>query len=181
MFPLCFCLSVFFPHRECDRSEDEHLCDKFWTCVGHRHGECFSSPPPVFNHQRESSDTRRSSILVVSVRLIKKKKKRKMHWWGTQHFRRVTNKLPFFYLQDDKVSFQRQDCEHLMSAESNISSPLPAKALMCFQEQAVQRPVVKRVLFLSYLCRHFARKKSGGEGPSIRIFFTKCSSKCSLL
>lgn len=77
MFPLCFCLSVFFPHRECDRSEDEHLCDKFWTCVGHRHGECFSSPPPVFNHQRESSDTRRSSILVVLVRLIKKKKKEK--------------------------------------------------------------------------------------------------------
>lgn len=49
----------------------------------------------------------------------------------TQRFRLVTNKPPFSYLQDDKVPFQRQDCKHLMSAESNISRPLHVKALMC--------------------------------------------------
>lgn len=124
----------FFPHRVRDRSEDKHLCDEFRACVGHRHGECFSSTPPVFNHQRESSDTSRSSIFTASSRftLIKKKReKKRMRQERTQHLRLVTNKLPFFYLQDDKVPFQRQDCKHLMSAESNISRPLPMKALMC--------------------------------------------------
>lgn len=134
MSPPCFCLSVLFPHRERDRSEDKHLRDEFRACVGHRHGECFSSTPPVFNHQRESSDTSGSSILAPSTRLTlikEKKRKKKMRREGTQRFRLVTNKPPFFYLQDDKVPFQRQDCKHLMSAESNISRPLHVKALMC--------------------------------------------------
>lgn len=28
--------------RECDRSEDKHLCDEFWASVRHRHGEYYS-------------------------------------------------------------------------------------------------------------------------------------------
>lgn len=51
--------------RECDRSEDKHLCDEFWAGVRYRHGECVSPlPPPHFNQHCESADTSRSSVCI---------------------------------------------------------------------------------------------------------------------
>lgn len=176
MSPPCFCLSVLFPHRERDRSEDKHLRDEFRACVGHRHGECFSSTPPVFNHQRESSDTSGSSILAPSNRLtlIKKKKGGKKKcagrglsisdWWQISLLFSICRTIRFLF------SGRIANIWCLLSLIFPVFSMWkPWCVLSSWQSNVLSL----KGFFFSFLALQELCKKKKKKEASIRIFFHK--------